>query len=234
MPERSRAALALFAKAPRPGRVKTRLAAALGARLAAEFHRECVLAAWQRISRLDGIELFLYCDSQCAEFEELAGGGRFRRQRGADLGHRMRSCLEELLGSGYDRALIVGSDAPTLPLQQVREALAALDEADAVLGPCADGGFTLIGASRTAPEMFRGVPWSTAGTRQACLRALRADGLTAAEVATEAYDVDTSADLARLVRDPALGAGLRRWLDRRLGALSQQIAASARPQLPDH
>ena len=234
MPERPRAALALFAKAPRPGRVKTRLAAALGARFAAEFHRECVLAAWQRVSSLDGIDPFLYCDSQWAEFEALAGTRRFRRQRGGGLGPRMLSCLDELLRSGYERALIVGSDAPTLPLRQVREALAALDGADAVLGPCADGGFTLIGASRTAPDMFRGVAWSTSVTRHACMRALRAGGLTAAEAATEAYDVDTPADLERLVRDPALDAGLSRWLDRRLGALSQQIAASARVQFPDH
>ena len=125
----------------------------------------------------------------------------------------MRHCLDDLLAEGYRRALIVGSDAPTLPLAQVREAMSALDWADAAVGPSDDGGFTLIGASRTAPEMFRGVRWSLPDTRRACLRALKSAGLRATLLQVTAYDVDTSADLVRLRRDPALPLRLRRWFD---------------------
>lgn len=234
MPKRPRSALALFAKAPRAGHVKTRLAGTLGEHLAAEFHRQCVLSAWRRIAHLPAIEVYLYCDSGWAEFEALAGRRRFRRQRGRDLGERMRLCLGELLDAGYDRALIVGSDAPTLPFRQVREALAALDWSEAVVGPCADGGFTLVGASRTAHAMFRDVPWSSPDTRQASMRAMRAAGLDVVEVPTEAYDVDTPEDLERLARDPALEPGLRCWVDSWLGDLSDQVLAAARPQLSDH
>ena len=212
MPEPSGAALALFAKAPVPGRTKTRLAGALGAEGAAEFHAECVRTVWERIATDVRVHPYLYCDQFWPDFEMLVGESRFRRQRGPDLGERMRNCLAELLSSGYAKALIVGSDAPTLPEAQVREALEALDEAEVAVGPSLDGGFTLIGAARTDPAMFRGVTWSRADTRCACLAAIRATGLIAVEAPTTAYDVDVPADLERLRRDPALQPRLRRWL----------------------
>lgn len=208
------AALALFAKAPRPGTVKTRLAPALGSAGAAEFHRFCVFDMWQRLGPGAGCQTFLYCDRPCEEFERLSGQDRFRLQRGADLGERMRSCLDELLARDFGSALIVGSDAPTLPLNQIAEALDALKGADIVLGPSDDGGFTLVGARRTHPEMFAGVAWSRSDTRAATARAIRNAGLTIAETSTWAYDVDGPRDLRRLERDPSISRRMRAWLDR--------------------
>ena len=121
------AALAVFAKAPLAGRVKTRLRDVLGPEGAAEFHLRCVQSIWERLMSLAGVDVFLYCDRNWPEFEQLAGPGRFRRQRDGDLGARMRACLNELLADGYRKALIVGSDAPTLPLSQIGEALSGLD-----------------------------------------------------------------------------------------------------------
>ena len=139
----------------------------------------------------------------------------------------MRACLNELLADGYRKALIVGSDAPTLPLSQIGEALSGLDRAEVVLGPSLDGGFTLIGAARTDPRMFRDVPWSRATTRDQCLRSLRAVGLTAVVAPTEAYDVDTPADLRRLGRDPDLPPRFRYWMEARRTELSEQVATTA-------
>ena len=200
-----------------PGRAKTRLAASLGESAAAEFHSQCVHVLWDRILGRRGIRPFLYCDGRWADFQRLAGTGRFRRQRGADLGSRMRSCLAEMLACGHRKALIIGSDAPTLPDEQLDEALRALENADAVLGPSMDGGFTLIGATRTAPEMFRGVAWSRSRTREDCLNAMRTAGLRTVETPTAAYDVDLPEDLERLRRDPGLQPRLRRWLSARTG-----------------
>lgn len=126
----------------------------------------------------------------------------------------MFNCLGELLASGYARALIIGSDAPTMPLVQVEEALDGLDRADAVLGPCEDGGFTLVAARRTHPLMFSGVAWSREDTRTSTLEAFSACGLEAAETSTWAYDVDRPRDLERLRRDAALSGQLRDWLGR--------------------
>ena len=213
MPGPPGTAIAVFAKAPLAGHVKTRLADALSPSESARFHRVCTHVTWERLQEFRALDAFLFCDRPWAEFEALCGPGRFRLQRGTDLGERMRHCLDDLLAEGYRRALIVGSDAPTLPLAQVREAVSALEWADAAVGPSDDGGFTLIGASRTAPEMFRGVRWSVPDTRRACLRALKSAGLRATPLQVTAYDVDTSADLVRLRRDPALPVRLRRWFD---------------------
>ncbi len=212
MPGLPPAALALFAKAPRPGMVKTRLAAALSPGEAAEFHRLCALSVWQRLQGIPEIDVFLYCDIRWPEFETLAGPARFRLQRGGDLGERMRHCLEELLAGGYKQALIVGSDAPTMPDAQLEEALSARGSAEVVLGPSEDGGFTLIGATRVVPTIFRDVAWSRSDTRAACLGAIAAAGLAVVETSTHGFDVDTPDDLKRLARDPALPSDLDAWL----------------------
>ena len=192
--------------------VKTRLARDLSPQAAAEFHRLSTLATWERLVSSPAHDAFLYCDVRWAEFEAVADGGRFRLQRGRDLGQRMRFCLKELLVDGYDKALIVGSDAPTLPWAQLGEAAAALDSADVVLGPSEDGGFTLIGATRIAAEMFRGVTWSRPDTRRASVAAVQDAGLKAVETRAKGYDVDTLSDLRRLAHDVGLPASLESWL----------------------
>lgn len=204
------AAIALFAKAPRPGRVKTRLAARLSAEDAAEFHRLCALETWSRLQRVAGADAFLYCDRRGADFGLPQADRRTRLQRGADLGEKMRRCLDELLAQSYRKALIVGSDSPTLPPAHIEAAAAALDRADVVLGPSADGGFYLIGARKTDPRMFDGVTWSRAETRAQTMRALRAAGLGAA-LAQAWYDVDEPDDLDRLQAAPLLPPRLREW-----------------------
>ena len=212
MPRSSAAAIALFAKAPRVGNVKTRLARELSPEVAVEFHRLSTLAMWDRLASVKQADAYFYCDMRWPEFESIAGPGCFRLQRGNDLGERMRLCLEELLAYGYGKALIVGSDAPTLPSAQIDEAVDALDSAEVVLGPSEDGGFTVIGANRVAAEMFQGVAWSLSGTRKACLAALEAAGLRAIETHAHGYDVDTLADLRRLASDAAAAPSLEAWL----------------------
>lgn len=223
MPRSSSVAIALFAKAPRVGMVKTRLARDLSPEAATEFHRHSTLAMWERLASWTEFDAFLYCDVQWAEFDALAGRGRFRLQRGNDLGERMRLCLEELLADGYGKALIVGSDAPTLPSAQLDQAVAALDSVDVVLGPSDDGGFTLIGAKRVAASMFRGVAWSLPRTRKACLDSVEAAGLRVVETQAHGYDVDTLADLRRLARDAAASPSLRAWLLPYRGSESEQM-----------
>ncbi len=212
MPRSPAAAIALFAKAPRAGMVKTRLAPDLSPQAAAEFQRLCALAMWERLAGLPAGDVFFYCDVRWAEFEALTGRGRFRLQRGQDLGERMRLCLEELLAEGYGKAMIVGSDAPTMPFAQIDEATTALDSHEVVLGPSEDGGFTLIGATRVAAAMFQGVTWSRPDTRKACLAAAEAAGLRVAETHATGYDVDTLPDFRRLSRDAGLPTRLETWL----------------------
>ena len=112
--------------------------------------------------------------------------------------HALRRALEPR----RDRAMIVGSDSPALPLDYLEELLACRD--DVALGPTEDGGFYAIACRRVHPEMFDRVEWSTRRTLDQTLRALQRCGLTAF-TGRAWFDVDTPEDLARLRNTPKLG-----------------------------
>jgi len=208
----------LFAKSPRAGFVKTRLTARTSAQEAAEFHRLCLIEAWNKLSSVAAAELFLYCDIHDPKMERMAAKDRFRLQSGADLGEKMRHCLEELLAERHGKVLIVGSDSPTLPIEHITSAIEALEIADVVLGPCEDGGFYLIGARKADSRMFDAITWSDGETRAQTVQAVKAVGLSVAEV-DEWYDVDEPGDLDRLEADPSLPSSLQRWFAARSARL---------------
>lgn len=129
-----------------------------------------------------------------------------RRQRGADLGARMAGALEDAFGGGAGRALIVGTDHPTLPPERLDRAFRLLASTDLVLGPSDDGGYYAIGLRRSAwpaaRRLFRDVPWST--ERVLGVTRSRAEGLGLSRRELPPwYDVDRPEDLERLRRDAA-------------------------------
>jgi hypothetical protein len=112
---------------------------------------------------------------------------------------------------GAERAVLIGADCPALTPAYLREAIAALEGADVVLGPARDGGYVLVGARRVAPALFDGIAWGSSRVldeQRACLRAL---GWRWSELAT-LWDVDRPEDLERvrceLADGPALLSGL--------------------------
>jgi rSAM/selenodomain-associated transferase 2/rSAM/selenodomain-associated transferase 1 len=82
-------------------------------------------------------------------------------QGDGDLGQRMERAFVEAFQDGMERVLIVGTDCPGLTAETARQAFARLDDFDIVLGPARDGGYYLIGLKRSAPGLFRGIPWGT-------------------------------------------------------------------------
>jgi rSAM/selenodomain-associated transferase 1 len=208
--------LIVFARAPRPGRAKTRLARAIGARkaawLAARLLEHALAAA--RAARCAAVEL--HCAPDCAHplLRRLArrARARLRAQGPGDLGVRMHAALARALEAGGP-AVLVGSDCPALGVREIRAAFAALEEgADAVLAPATDGGYVLVGLARPAPALFDGIAWGTRQVLEATRRRLAALGLAWRELAP-LKDVDRAADLARLRRAP-----LRERLGRARGA----------------
>jgi rSAM/selenodomain-associated transferase 1 len=122
-------------------------------------------------------------------------------QVGADLGARLHSAMAAELAAGAAAVVVVGSDSPTLPVAVLAEAHRVLDEGrcDLALGPAADGGYYLIGATAAGlrSELFAGIHWSSADVlRQTFVRAVSARLRT--HVCPWWYDVDTPADLALL------------------------------------
>jgi hypothetical protein len=155
--------IVVFAKAPEPGKVKTRLIPALGEAGAAALHRRLVMHSLRAAQEADlgPVELWCAPDTRHAFFAECERdfGVSLHSQCEGDLGARMRRAIETILERAK-RAILVGSDIPALSAQYLRDAERALSGArDVVIGPAEDGGYVLIGLERSDPELFRDIPW---------------------------------------------------------------------------
>lgn len=196
--------LAVFARAPRLGKVKTRLCPPLSPEQALALHRALVEDTLERLrgSGLADTERFVYFSEPLGDSDDLAipADWRTRLQRGADLGERLTHCFQDAFAEGVERLVVVGADSPTLPLDFVNQAFAALAEAVVVLGPARDGGYYLVGASRFVPEMFRGIDWGGALVLAQTVEALAHFGL-GAKLLPAWYDIDTMADVEALKKE---------------------------------
>ena len=200
------AALIIFAKAPIPGQVKTRLCPPLTPDEAATLHGSFVLDTLERtqtaIAKLKlPIDRYLACAPSTTHvffrIMEERHGVNVIDQIGEDLGARMNQAFETIFSRGYQHAFIIGTDVPTLPLDHLKQALTLLENHDLILGPAVDGGYYLIGLKRTTPELFTGIPWSTDQVLRLTQEKAAAIGLKTALLASW-RDVDTLADLQAL------------------------------------
>jgi rSAM/selenodomain-associated transferase 1 len=212
--------LVVFAKAPVPGRVKTRLAASLapgGPEAAAALHAAFVEDLCGRVAGLAGFRVRISADPgpEAPFFRGLAErlGLPVGPQAGDDLGARMGHDLRRSLEAGAG-CLLIGTDVPTLPIHHLEAAAAALETAALVLGPSSDGGYYLVGASLAAlgrwddvaARLFTDIPWGAGDVLHRTLA--RAEELAedlAVALAPAWYDVDEAADLGPLLRHLAAG-----------------------------
>lgn len=210
--------LVVFVKEPRPGSVKTRLAAAIGDEDAAAVYRamaEGVVAA--TVPEAGDYERLVFYDPPDAgeRMRAWLPAGRLRRQGAGDVGARMADAFARCFARGAGRVAIVGSDAPGVGSAEAREAFAALAAHDVVLGPARDGGYWLVGLRAPQPALFAGIAWSTASVLDETLARAAAAGLSVARLGLR-RDVDTLEDLrAEWPRvgptlDPAVRARLAR------------------------
>jgi rSAM/selenodomain-associated transferase 1 len=205
------AALVLFAKAALPGRVKTRLIPPLSPEQAAEFHWACVSDMWEKLEQTRATSRYFYSDNAWTGREAPAPPEQCGLQQGANLGDRMFNCFRDLHLLGHGRVLILGSDSPTLPVHLIEQGLAALERADAVIGPCDDGGYYGIGCRQPHPEMLAGVPWSTSETLRHTEQNLSALAWKVRRLPTW-YDVDNPRDLRRLAKEASLPPNIEHWM----------------------
>jgi len=198
----SRSAVAIMAKAPLAGEVKTRLCPPLTHDTAAKLY-QCFLR--DKIAQVNALQratpVISYSPADARSTFEALTPAHFLLipQRGHDLGARILGTFEQLFGQGYHRVVVIDSDTPTLPVDYLEQALGLVTEVenDVVLGPTEDGGYYLIGLRHSYPALFAQMPWSTPEVfAETCRRSTRC-GLTVA--CTEGwYDVDTPDDLTRL------------------------------------
>lgn len=202
--------VAVFAKAPVPGEVKTRLIDLLGVQDAAELHATLVrqALATARDSGVGPVSLWCTPETGHPFFAACAGqfGVALHEQRGGHLGERMARAFRHHLPSGP--ALLVGSDCPALRAEDLRAAAASLSTHDAVIQPAEDGGYVLIGLAREVPGLFDGLRWGESRVMRDTRSRLRAAQATWRELPTR-WDVDRPDDYKRLLASGLLAEGRR-------------------------
>ena len=204
-------ALAVMAKAPRPGKVKTRLqpplTAAEAAALNVSFLRDTTenIAGVANAGGAAGLISYTPVGDEAAFAGLLPAGFALLPQRGDGFGERLLFAAQDALACGFGAVCLIDSDSPTLPGTALREAVDALQRPGdrVVLGPSADGGYYLIGLKAAHPEPFQRITWSTPSVYAETVREVRAAGLELIELPTW-YDVDEAITLT-VLEDELLG-----------------------------
>jgi rSAM/selenodomain-associated transferase 1 len=197
--EKPRQALILFCRYPRPGRVKTRLAAGIGAGAAAGLYA-CFLRDLAATASRCGAKLYVFHTPPRTDGKALKGllgvSADYICQRGSDLGARMDNAFRRVFREGAASAVIIGSDSPDLGVPELKMAFSRLAGHGAVIGPAFDGGYYLLGFCRGdyLPGVFTGITWSGPEVYADTLRKLKS-GAAAPAILRRRHDVDTLADL---------------------------------------
>ncbi len=197
----------VYGRQPIPGRVKTRLARAIGGEAASEIYN-VLLTHSVRQAVLTGFHAVLSLSDEPVAGWEPPSGVALEAQRGADLGARLADSFDRRFSQGWSRVIVVGSDCPGMTAGHARTAVAALDRVPVVLGPAEDGGYWLIGQKAPGADLFSGIPWSSRETLEATRQRLGELGIEWAEIDRLA-DIDTVEDVERVLASETIDAELR-------------------------
>ncbi|MBI4639890.1 MAG: TIGR04282 family arsenosugar biosynthesis glycosyltransferase [Candidatus Tectomicrobia bacterium] len=201
--EHGSSVLAIMAKWPQVGQVKTRLCPPLTFEQATHLYRGFLLDTLMFITALRQVKLavaFTPPDSEAAFRKVLPSSIVLFPQQGNDLGERLSHLMIELFRQGYKKVVITSTDSPTLPAEFLQQAFDLLTTHRVVLGPCDDGGYYLIGSDAPYPSLFRDITWSTEHVLAETLERAQASDLQVALLPSW-YDIDQGEDLIRLWND---------------------------------
>jgi len=209
--------LVIMAKAPRLGEVKTRLSACLPPAAILRLYR-CLLSDTITLAQsLNGVETAIMSPApDVEELSRLAGDGvRVIAQTGDGLGAALTAVFAHFAAAGRRRIVAFNSDSPHLPQSTLLMAFEALASCDLVAGPTHDGGYYLVGASTSHPDLFAGSSMGTTSALDALLEQARSLALSV-RFTEPFYDVDVPADLSRLAEElrlaPARAPRTASWL----------------------
>ncbi len=189
----------VFAKAPQPGRVKTRLIPALGAEGAARLAERLLDHALEQVraAGVGPVELCMSPKPGSPEWASILLPDIATSDQGeGDLGSRMARAAQRCIDAG-EAALLIGTDCPGLDAEHLRQAAARLQDHDAVIHPAEDGGYPLLGLNVFAPELFADMPWSTTAVTRLTLERMALLGWRV-WLGETLRDIDEPADLAWL------------------------------------
>jgi rSAM/selenodomain-associated transferase 1 len=212
--------LVIMAKAPRPGRVKTRLTPSLSPEAVTAFYC-CLLDDTLALARsLDDVEVAIMCpDSDVDDLAQLAGNVvSVVAQQGEGLAAGLTSVFAHFAEGHQRRTIAFNSDSPHLPRAVLEGAFETLTANDVVVGPTYDGGYYLVGATASHPTLFAHDGMGTSTALEKLLSRARALELSVG-FADPFYDIDVADDLNRLAaelrlapaRAPRTAAWLKEW-----------------------
>jgi uncharacterized protein len=197
-------AIAVFAKSPLPGRVKTRLSPPLTVEEAVRVAWICLGETVRRVVPRPSVARgFLFLEGPLSpEIRYLASERHLTviPQCSGDLGARLGAAFRFLQSRGARQVIAIGSDTPHLDPDLVRESFEALEENDLVIGPAEDGGYYLIGTRGPTEGIFDSIAWGTDSVFRATLdraRILR----RSVGILPEGYDIDDAATLRRAAQE---------------------------------
>jgi hypothetical protein len=191
----------IFTKAPVPGKTKTRLIPRIGSQRAAKLHAELVLHTLRTAKQTQSSRMELWCTPSTRHpfFQDCSHqfGITLHTQHGDDLGQRMSHAIDSALQhSRY--IILVGTDCPSLTANTLQQASLALQQGhDAVIAPATDGGYVLLGVTRSSPDLFDSIAWGSDSVLQTTRNRLKKLGWRWYELA-EHRDIDRPEDLEQL------------------------------------
>ena len=202
-----RAVVALYAKAPQLGKVKTRMQAVLGMEGALSLHKTLIRYVFRNFSEAHLCPIQLWVAQASGSFSSdeqhddfflsLCNSKNIFDQSGADLGAKMASTARQVLKSS-DYVVLVGSDCASVDAAYLEQALQALESGEQIVfGPAEDGGYVLLGLRIVPDCLFTAVPWGDAEVMETTRRNLEEAGLSWFELESR-WDVDRPQDLPRL------------------------------------
>lgn len=197
-------AILIFAKSPVPGRVKTRLAAEVGAEEAARIYRVLTATVCAQLPEDAGRLVFHDPPEERLAVKEWMGplvgkDAVFLPQASGDLGARLEAACDAAFALGHGPVVLVGTDCVELTPEMFQEAFARLERCDCVIVPVEDGGYCLLGLNAPCGPLFRDIEWSSSRTLEGTLQRAAEVGL-AVQVMATLHDVDSVRDWERARR----------------------------------
>ncbi|MEX0662657.1 MAG: TIGR04282 family arsenosugar biosynthesis glycosyltransferase [Balneolaceae bacterium] len=195
--------LLIFIKNPTAGKVKTRLAAAIGNDKALEVYK-ALMAYTQEITAGVDVHRQVWYSSYIDDADDWSMEYYDKRlQIGNDLGARMNNAFHEAFDEDCTKVVIIGSDCPGLTSNHIKEAFLQLAKKDCVIGPSEDGGYYLLGLSKRLPELFKDREWSTESVLEESVDTLENHRFSY-ELLEELNDIDNEEDLKKSNFKPEL------------------------------
>ena len=201
-------ALAVMTKAPQAGQVKTRLVPLLTPEQAAELNKcflhDTAAAISNAITghKACGLAVYTPIGAESAYDDIFSSNFSLLPQRGKEFGERLYLAAQDLFQCGFKSVCLIDSDSPTVSAENFAQAVKLLLRPGdrTVLGPCADGGYYLIGLKKPYRELFDRIDWSTERVLAQTMQRVREIGLDV-ELLKPGYDVDDAASLRRLCNE---------------------------------